>query len=72
MVTDDIRDNCPVIPNAHQTDVDLDGLGDACDNCIDFPNSDQADLDGDGFGNICDDDDDNDRVCEWALHAVGL
>ena len=64
MVIGDILDNCPIVPNADQTDTDGDYLGDDCDNCIEFPNSDQADLDGDGSGNRCDNDDDNDGVCE--------
>ena len=72
MVIGDIFDNCPIVPNTDQSDVDNDFVGDDCDNCIDFSNSNQADLDGDGSGNTCDKDDDNDRVCEWVLHAVGL
>jgi hypothetical protein len=36
------------------SDVDADGVGDACDNCPDVPNTDQADGDGDGLGDACD------------------
>ena len=42
---DDVRnlvDNCPSTSNPDQSDVDGDGLGDACDPC--------SDSDGDGFG----------------------
>lgn len=60
-------DNCPLIANADQADIDADAVGDACDpdddgdavpdpedNCPAAPNSDQADTDGDGSGNACD------------------
>jgi len=47
-------DNCPLVPNADQTNSDSDGRGDACDNCDLVANEDQADADGDGVGNACD------------------
>lgn len=36
------------------SDLDGDGLDDACDNCPDDANPDQADGDGDGVGDVCD------------------
>jgi hypothetical protein len=41
---------CPPVGS----DLDGDGLDDACDNCPADPNSDQADVDGDGVGDACD------------------
>ncbi len=73
-VADDV-DNCPMLANPDQADLDGDLLGDACDddtdgdgilnaddNCILAPNPDQLDLDGDMLGDVCDDDDDNDGL----------
>jgi PKD repeat protein len=39
----DSTDNCPMVPNYDQSDVDDDGVGDVCDTC--------TDTDGDGYGN---------------------
>lgn len=62
----DLRDNCVNIANRDQSDLDDNGLGDACedhdrdgvinskDNCPDHPNSRQLDTDEDGLGDVCD------------------
>ncbi len=48
------NDNCPLVYNPNQEDVDLDLVGNACDNCVNDANSNQVDVDGDGIGNACD------------------
>jgi hypothetical protein len=62
------QDNCPTTPNADQSDVDQDSIGDLCDdsdndgyldindNCPDIYNPLQEDDDEDGTGNLCDPD----------------
>lgn len=62
----DAQDNCPMVSNPDQADVNNNGIGDACedsdfdgvmngkDNCPDHPNPNQQDTDGDGIGDHCD------------------
>ena len=62
----DYIDNCVLVSNPDQIDVNRNGKGDACedfdrdgiqndrDNCVELPNRDQYDTDGDGKGDACD------------------
>jgi MYXO-CTERM domain-containing protein len=52
--TNGVNDDCPLVNDVAQNDVDGDGVGTACDNCINVANPDQADRDGDGVGDACD------------------
>ena len=78
----DTFDNCPIVSNSDQADLDADGTGDACDsdddgdavldagdNCPVVFNPDQADADGDGLGDGCDADDDNDDLPDSTDHC---
>lgn len=80
----ELSDNCDVVANAGQSDLDGDGLGDACepdadddgviddvDNCLSTANTDQADADADGEGDACDADDDDDGVNDAADTCPG-
>jgi hypothetical protein len=75
----DEGDNCLIVANAQQEDMDDDGSGDACDqdidgdglpnegdNCPMLLNADGVDTDGDGVGDLCDSDDDADRKLDEA------
>ncbi len=74
MVLDEV-DNCTLLSNRLQENLDGDQFGDLCDddddgdqvidtmdNCVGISNPDQSNLDGDTQGDACDNDDDNDQV----------
>ena len=78
-------DNCPNTPNADQSDIDFDGLGDVCDddadgdgvlnwldNCVYTPNSNQNDLDNDGEGDACETDIDGDGVEDDVDNCISI
>ncbi len=46
-------DLCPKAHSTSNSDLDLDGVGDACDNCPSISNKNQLDSDQDGVGDIC-------------------
>lgn len=71
----DSRDNCILVSNPQQEDMDGDKVGDGCDNdadgdgipqdgdnCSFIADTNQTDIDNDGQGDICDSDDDGDEV----------
>lgn len=73
--TENCDDNCPATFNPEQTDINSDGVGEACtgdqdadgildgdDNCQKTPNADQLNSDDDPLGDACDADDDNDDI----------
>ena len=55
----DSCDNCPLLINPGQEDVDGDGLGDLCDNCPAVPNAGQEDWNGNRLGDACDNSDED-------------
>lgn len=80
----DTDDNCPRISNADQTDVNTNGMGDACedfdrdgyinsrDNCPNDPNARQTDTDADGFGDVCDPEESRLTERLWWLPWMGI
>uniref|UniRef100_A0A8C4P0A3 Si:ch211-43f4.1 n=1 Tax=Dicentrarchus labrax TaxID=13489 RepID=A0A8C4P0A3_DICLA len=54
------KDNCVLVPNVDQKNIDEDDFGDACDNCRAVKNNDQKDTDVDKYGDECDEDIDGD------------
>jgi len=58
----DEGDNCPLVENPEQVDLDGDTIGDDCDNCAGAANPTQLDRDFDEMGDACDDDIDGDGI----------
>lgn len=80
----DVFDNCPLLANLDQQDLDGDGQGDLCDSDLDgdgtdngtdiFPNdpTEWQDTDSDGMGDNIDPDADNDGIPDRIETALGL
>ena len=82
----DVFDNCPLVINADQSDIDRDGAGDVCDdsdhdgllddvdNCPDTANPDQVDIDNDHIGDACDPlvDIDDDSIADSHDHCAAI
>ncbi len=82
----DYLDNCVLVTNADQKDIDGNGAGDACedfdadgiknakDNCSDRPNAQQSDEDGDGIGDACDTEEsrltEKNKWLPWAVMGI--
>lgn len=66
-----LQDNCVLVPNVDQRNIDEDDFGDACDNCRAVKNNDQKDTDVDKFGDECDEDIDGDGWYQlgWLLET---
>lgn len=70
----DVEDNCPLVSNAGQSDVDHDFVGDDCDNCLTVFNPAQVDCDDDLLGDACDPefDCDLDSIPDEVDNCLGL
>jgi len=83
----DNSDNCPLVPNADQEDINDNGIGDICestdfdldgdsiadsvDNCLGVSNYSQSDIDDDTQGDKCDTDIDGDYLTNELEKALG-
>ena len=78
-----VFDNCPLVPNISQADMDGDNTGDVCDidmdgdtvnnttdNCPIIPNQGQQDFNADNIGDRCQDFD-GDLYQDWAELTIG-